>query len=343
MTTHVYVGNSDSGDISVLELFPDGRVRPIATVPVPVIEAPVSSLPLALSPDARLLFAASRNPPFPVTTYAIDARGELSVSGEGELPASMAYIATDRRGRYLLAASYDAALVSSSAIEPSGAVGATLDVIATAPGAHAIQADLANARVLHTSLGGDVVYQRELDARTGKLGEMQPGAVKLPSGAGPRHFTFSLNGSLVFVLGELDGSIYAYPYDARAGLAASFTHVASALPDGFSGKPWAADIHLTPDGRFLFASERTSSSLAAFRVDASTGTLARIGSYVTAAQPRAFAIDPRGRHLLAVGERSHSMSVHSIDASTGALSLVGEHAVGKKPNWVEIVELGGHG
>jgi 6-phosphogluconolactonase len=340
VATLVYVGNSDTGDLSVLELASDGRVRPVATVPVPGIGAPVASLPLAVSPDARLLFAASRNAPFLVTTYAIDARrGGLSVVGQGTLPASMAYIATDRRRRYLFGASYDGALVSSSAIGTSGVIGATLDVVATAPGAHAIQADFTNARVLYTSLGGDVLYQRELDAKTGELREIEPGAVKLPRGAGPRHFTFAADGRLVFVLGELDGSIHAYPYDPSTGLARSFTQVVSALPESFPGKPWAADIHLTPDGRLLFASERTSSSLVAFRVDASNGELARAGSYATAAQPRAFAIDPSGRHLLAVGERSHTMIVHAIDASTGALTVVGEHAVGGKPNWVEVVDL----
>jgi 6-phosphogluconolactonase len=342
MTTLVYVGNSDSGDISVLELAADGSARPVATTPVPSIRAPVESLPLALSPDGRLLYAASRSAPFLVTTYAIDAqRGGLSVVGEGRLPASMAFIATDRSGRTLLAAAYDEALVSSSAIEMSGAIGATLDVVATDPGAHAIQADPTNARVLYTSLGGDLVYQRELDARTGKLEKIEPGAVKLPSGAGPRHFSFARDGRFVFVLGELDGSIYKARYDPTTGLGPSFTQVASALPDGFAGKPWAADLHLTPDGRFLFTSERTSSSLAAFRVDASNGQLARVGSYPTAAQPRAFTIAPSGRHLLAVGERSNTMTVHAIDASSGALALVGEHAVGRKPNWVEVVDLAG--
>jgi 6-phosphogluconolactonase len=252
----------------------------------------------------------------------------------------MAYIATDRSGRYLLAAAYDAALVSSSSIDASGAVGSVIDVFATAPGAHAIQADLHNARVLYTSLDGDVVYQRELDAETGELRDLHARIVKLPSGAGPRHFTFSRDGTRVFVLGERDASIHVYRYDRSAGLTPSFAHATSALPDGFVGKPWAADIHLTPDGRFLFASERTSSSLTAFRVDPSNGNLARVGSYVTAAQPRAFAIDPSGRLLLAVGERSHTLRVHAIDVATGALTLLGEHAVGQRPNWVEIVHLG---
>src|SRR5690242_281388 len=87
LTMVVYVANSDTGDISVLELAPDGRVRPVETVPVPGLAAPVESLPLAVSPDARFLFAASRSAPFLATTYAIEpGRGALSVVGRGRLP-----------------------------------------------------------------------------------------------------------------------------------------------------------------------------------------------------------------------------------------------------------------
>jgi 6-phosphogluconolactonase len=109
------------------------------------------------------------------------------------------------------------------------------------------------------------------------------------------------------------------------------------LPPGFDGKPWAADIHLTPDGRFLFASERTSSTLAGFRVDAATGQLTAIGSVPTEKQPRGFAIDPSGRFLAAVGELSDGMTVYAIDQTSGVLSKQASYPVGKKPNWVEFV------
>jgi 6-phosphogluconolactonase len=111
------------------------------------------------------------------------------------------------------------------------------------------------------------------------------------------------------------------------------------MPAGFDGKPWAADLHLTPDGRFLYASERTSSTLTGFRVDAATGQLSLIGSVPTEKQPRGFAIDPSGRWLAAVGEMSDGMSVYAIDQSSGALEKPAIYAVGKKPNWVEFVTL----
>jgi 6-phosphogluconolactonase len=111
------------------------------------------------------------------------------------------------------------------------------------------------------------------------------------------------------------------------------------LPKGFDGKPWAADIHLTPDGKFLYASERTTSALAAFRVDPKTGLLTPIDSYPTEKQPRAFNIDPTGRYLLSVGQLSNSMTSYAIDKATGKLLKLKEYPVGKNPNWVEIVSF----
>ncbi len=116
--------------------------------------------------------------------------------------------------------------------------------------------------------------------------------------------------------------------------------VVSALPPGFAGgAPWAADLHLTPDGRFLYASERRSSTLAAFAVDAGTGALVPLGSTPTETEPRGFAIAPDGRSLIAVGQASHRLTRHAIDPDTGALSTRAEQAVGRNPNWVEIVKL----
>ena len=110
------------------------------------------------------------------------------------------------------------------------------------------------------------------------------------------------------------------------------------LPKGFAGKPWGADLHLTPDGAFLYASERGSSTIAAFRVDAQSGLVQSIGSYPTETQPRGFNIDPSGRYLLAVGQVSNAMSIYRIRAD-GTLEKTSSQPMGKNPNWVEIVNL----
>jgi 6-phosphogluconolactonase len=111
------------------------------------------------------------------------------------------------------------------------------------------------------------------------------------------------------------------------------------LPPGFTGKPWAADLHLAPDGRHLYASERTSSTISVFEVDAASGRLTTLSHTATEKTPRGFAIDPSGRFLIAAGQDSHSITVHAIDPASGALATLQRHPVGKNPNWIEIVEL----
>jgi 6-phosphogluconolactonase len=207
-------------------------------------------------------------------------------------------------------------------------------------------ADAANRHVLAPTLGNDSVSQFRFDATTGMLAPNAPPAVRVKEKAGPRHFAFHPNGKLVYVLGELDASVYVFGYDAGSGQLKEKQTV-SALPPDLQGKPgrreggaWgAADLHITPDGRFLYASERTSSTLAGFRVDPANGTLSPIGSVPTEKQPRGFNIDSAGRYLLAVGQLSHGLSSYRIDAETGNLTKLKEYPMGKNPNWVEIVDL----
>jgi len=110
-------------------------------------------------------------------------------------------------------------------------------------------------------------------------------------------------------------------------------------PRDVSNDIWASDLHLTPNGRFLYAAERTSSSLAGFSVDGASGKLTYLGTTPTEAQPRGFAIDPGGKYLIASGEKSQTLSVYAIDGSTGALKLVNKSPTGKGSNWVEIVAI----
>ena len=112
---------------------------------------------------------------------------------------------------------------------------------------------------------------------------------------------------------------------------------ASQAPRNTDNDIWAADLHLTPNGRFLYASERTTSTLGAFRVDGASGKLTYLGSTPTEKQPRGFAIDPSGRFVVVSGEKSDTLSSYAIDAESGALKPVGRYPTGKGANWVEIV------
>lgn len=326
----VYVSCADRGEIHVLGLDAERGVL----APLQVVEAGGIVMPMAVSPDRRLLYAARRSEPFAALAYTIAGDGRLAPIGEAPLPASMAYVATDASGRWLLAASYPSARVSVSPIGADGLPGPATLVLPTGPNAHAIRASADNRFVYATVLGADRVMVWRFDAESGAL---SPAAeVEVRAGAGPRHFVFDARGSMLFLLNELDASIDAFSVDAASG-ALAHRQTVSALPPGFAGAPWAAELRLTPDGGFLYASERRSSVIAGFAVDAARGRLAPVGRWPTQAQPRGMAVDPSGRWLIVAGQLSHRVGLHRIDAATGALEAQGEVGVGLNPTWVEAL------
>jgi 6-phosphogluconolactonase len=333
--TVVYVANADSQEISVLALDrASGALTSIETVAVGG-----AVMPMALSPDKRILYAALRSQPYRVASFAIDpASGRLNKLGEAALADSMANIDVDRTGRWLFAASYGGNKITVNAIDKDGLVGAVQQVIPTKPNAHAIHADASNSHVFATSLGGDNISSWRFDPTTGLLSPNDPPLISTAPQSGARHFVWDALQRRMYVLCELDGSLYVFDYDAALGRLQEVQRT-SALPPGFSGKPWAADLHLAPDGRHLYASERTSSTISVFEVDAASGMLKTVSLASTEKTPRGFALDPQGRYLVASGQDSNAIAVYAIDPSSGGLTALQRYAVGKNPNWVEIVDL----
>ncbi|RZM95287.1 6-phosphogluconolactonase [Bradyrhizobium genosp. SA-3] len=342
--TFAYVGNADSNDISVFKMAESGEMMPVQTAAFTGVEKPGSSTPLAITPDKRVLIAGIRSQPYLAVSFAIDPRtGQLRHVGNGPLADSMANIAVDRSGKFLFSASYGGNKVALNPLQANGVAGEPKQMIPTGLNAHAVLPSPDNRFVFATNLGSDQVLSFAFDAATGSLTPSDPPAHKLPEKSGPRHFVFHPGGRFVYLVHELNGDVAAFSYDAKSG---AWTEIqrTTALPEGFNGKasdkkPWAADIHITPDGRFLYASERTTNTLTAYKVDATSGKLTTIGSVPTEKQPRGFNIDPSGRYLAAVGELSDGMTVYAIDQSSGALAKLKAYPTGKKPNWVEFLSL----
>jgi 6-phosphogluconolactonase len=303
------------------------------------VEVGGTLMPLALSPDRQVLHAARRSEPLAVLSFAIDAHsGALTPLGEAPLPHSMANIATDRSGRWLLSASYGGHLVAVSPIGADGVVQAATQVVPTGPNAHAIVSDASNRFVFATNLGGGVVLQMRFDAVSGQLAPNQPASIAVRTGAGPRHLAWHPSGRWLVLLNELDASIDVFAFDADSGTLVH-RHTAASLPPGFDGTPWAADLHFTPDGRFFYSSDRRSNTIAAFAFDASSGQPSLLGHTPVPAEPRGFNITADGRWLIVAGQAAQRVALFRIHALSGALTAAGEHAVGRGPNWIETVPL----
>ena len=355
--TYVYVSNAADGEIGSYRMQPDGTLQPGAR-----FKAADAVGPMAVSPDRRFFYAAVRSKPYSVHAYAIDpGTGALAPLAVAPLAESFPYISLDRTGRYLFGASYQAHLISVNAVGADGRVAAApLQVIPVGRNAHSIRADASNRYVYVPTLGSDQVFQFAFDARSGRLASNTPAVAQMQPGTGPRHFVTSADNRFMYMLSELLATVTTFALDGNTGLLTEIGSASGLPPDTrlVPGAPrvavgaastapprnrdndiWAADIHLTPDGRFLYISERTSSTLGAFGVNAGTGKLTYLGSTATESQPRGFAIAPNGRFLVACGEKSDTISVYAIDQKSGALALLQKYPTGKGANWVEIVSL----
>jgi 6-phosphogluconolactonase len=297
-----------------------------------------------------------------VFVYAIDpSTGALKTSSVSALAESFPYISLDKTGRYLFGASYGSHLITVNAIGEDGRVAPEpLQVIPVGRNAHSIRTDESNRFAFVPTLGSDAIFKFTFDAKTGHLASNTPAVFLMKPALGPRHFTTSSDNKFVYVLSELTGTVTTLSLNGGTGLLTEVSSTSGLPPDsklvpgvprtpvGAPGSPaprntdndiWAADLHLTPSGKFLYMTERTSSSLAAFGVDGASGKLIYLGSTPTEKQPRGFAIDPKGGFLVVAGEKSDTISAYAIDAASGALKLIGKYPAGKGANWVEIVSF----
>ncbi len=339
--TFVYVSNAGSKDIYVLTMNRNtGELTQIDKTPVPGTDKPSpASLPMAVSPSKRFVYAQLRSEPYPVSSFSIDhTSGKLTHLDVTPLVDQMAYINVDKSGNYLLCASYVGAKVAVYPINPLYIVEEkAIQVIDTKPKAHCVFIDASNKFVYVPVLGGDIVMQFKFDPKTGMLTPNDPPTVATKPGAGPRHFTIHPNGKWAYLITETTATIGTYAIDKDKG---TLTEVAFVDTGDWNQKDSAAasDIHVTPDGKFLYGAVRTTSSLHGYKIDPDKGTLTAIGKWPTEKTPRGFNIDPRGKFLLSVGMDSNGMTVHSIDPNSGELKPAHQYPMGTQPNWVEIVD-----
>jgi 6-phosphogluconolactonase len=329
--TIVYVSCVESREIDVFSLdTASGEVnlrQRLATAGAPS--------PLKPSPDRRVLYAGMRSENA-IVAFAIDPRsGELALLGSAPAPARSTYVACDQAMRVAFSASYDGNSLAVFPLDARGAPLAASQVEVDLARCHAALIDASDRWLLVPTLGADAIGAYRL-GDDGRLTPRAPATTRVRPGSGPRHLVFSPDNRHVHCLNELDASIDVFAFDAASGSLA-LEQSTSMLPHGFSGKPWAAELRATPDGRFLYASERTASVIAVFAVDVSTGRLSLFGHYPTETQPRAMGIDPTGRWLVAAGQLSHRLTVYALDPSTGLPTARHSHATGRDPICVEIV------
>ncbi|MEP6732891.1 MAG: lactonase family protein [bacterium] len=294
---------------------------------------------LTVHPDGRMLYAVNEvtdtagKPTGAVSAYLIDAEsGALTFFNEqSSQGAAPCYVSTDRKGKVALVANYVGGNVTVLPIGEDGGLDGASQVIqhvGTGPvtdrqekaHAHCIIPHPNNRFFFAADLGADRVFVYRYDEEHKALVHVQQSDAAMPPGAGPRHLAIHPSLPFVFVSNELDSTVGVMRCDPDTG-ALSLVRTASTLPARSSGANFPADIHIAPDGRTLYVSNRGHNSIAVFSIAPRTAALAQVQVISTGGDwPRNFTIDPTGRWLLVANQRSGSVTVFARDAASGRLT-----------------------
>jgi 6-phosphogluconolactonase len=283
-----------------------------------------------------------------VSAYKIDRKtGQLAfvnqISSESQ---SLCHISLELEGRYMVGTSYRGGTAFLASLQSDGSLGQVTDSVQhTGSGpvtnrqdkahAHSAIVDPTNRFVFVCDLGIDKIMIYEIDRKEGKL--RPHGEAVLHPGAGPRHFLFDAGGKFAYVINELDSTVTSFSYDAQAGALHKLQTIPG-LPEGFSGGNTGADIHLSPDGKFLYGSQRGHDSLVVYAVDSASGKLEYVEHASTLGRiPRNFAITPDGGFLLAANQDAGNVVVFRVDRQTGKLTPTGDQLQLSEPVCVEVL------
>jgi 6-phosphogluconolactonase len=300
---------------------------------------------LAISPQRNFLYSVSEvsdsqgKPTGSVSAFAIDSsNGNLRrlnhVSSEG---ASPCYVSVDSTGRWVLVANYSSGTIAVLPVQEDGSLGNASDIKKHTGSsvnpkrqkqayAHCIIPSPDNRYIFAADLGTDKVMIYKFDAENGTLTENDPPFAQVKPGAGPRHFTFHPTGKLAFLIQELNSTLTSFAYDSSQGTLTEIQTV-STLPKSFTGENTCADVHVHPNGKFVYGSNRGHDSIAIFALDEASGNMEFIGHESTQGRiPRNFAIDPTGTYLFAANQNTDNIVGFQIDPESGKLTPTG-HSV----------------
>ena len=311
---------------------------------------------LVIEPRRRFLYAVNEvtefagKPSGAVSAFSINRKtGALRfINQQPSLGGAPCYLSVDEGSRFVLVANYVGGNVAVLPIQRDGSLGRATDASQyqgsglnperqEGPHAHCILLDRANRYAYACDLGTDKIMIHRFDSKRGKLKANIVPWVQVKPGAGPRHLAFHPGGRYVYVLNELSWTITAFIYDGKQGTLRE-TQTVATLPEDFAGTNTSADIHLSPSGKFLYASNRGHDSIAVFAVDEATGKLVFVERVPTGGKtPRNFAIDPTGKFLLAANQDSNTVVTFHLDAATGRLTPTGHVAKVPSPVCLKLI------
>ncbi len=285
-----------------------------------------------------------------VAAYSIDGHdGKLiKLNRQSSLGTASCYLDVDPTGKCVVVANYRTGSLAALPVGSDGTLGQACSFIQHSgssvhpewqkgPNAHSAVISPDNHYVLAADLGIDKVLIYRFNPDLSKLvaNDMQAFAT-LAAGSGPRHLIFHPNGKRVYVINELGNTISLFDFASDSGML-SIQQTISTLPEDFRGTSYTADVKITPDGRFLYGTNRGHDSIAIFRI-ADDGRMGLVSIESSLGNgPQNLLISPDGRWLMCANMPGNDLIVFAIDSNTGGLKPVGDPVSIPMPSCIRLL------
>jgi 6-phosphogluconolactonase len=308
---------------------------------------------LTLSPNEKFVYSVGENDEGDGAAYAFSFNKKtgrlVPINSQSTQSAGPCYITIDKKGKNVHTANYGGGSISSFQVKSDGGLSELVSLIRfkgsgpdtvrqKSPHVHCVRYSPDGKYLFATDLGTDKIYRMEaMEA----VFEGQPAisestliAFVTPPGTGPRHFDFHPGEEYVYLLGELSGEVIVYDYND------GYLKIKQTIASDTVGARGSADIHVSPDGRFLYTSNRLKADgIAIFSINPDDGKLKKVGYQLTARHPRNFAITPNGKFLLVASRDDNKIQVFAINSETGLLTDTSQDILLNKPVCLKFASM----
>jgi len=309
---------------------------------------------MTVSPDNQYLYSINAPKKFGgkeneyVAAFKLEGRsGKLKrLNQQSSHGTASCYLDIDKSGKAVVVANYSSGTVASLPVKADGSLGAAASIIQhtgssvdtkrqNEPHAHSIVISPDQKFVFAADLGIDKVLSYQIDPETAKLSPSPQSYVRTVPGGGPRHMTFHPDGKQLYVINELKNSVSHFSYNPQTGTLIERDTI-STIPDDFEGTTHTADVKITPNGRFLYGTNRGHDSIAAYQID-DDGKLSLLEIKPSLGKgPQNLAITADGKFLLCANMPGNNVVVFQINEKTGKLAAVGEPVSMPMPSCIMI-------
>ncbi|MBP85085.1 MAG: hypothetical protein CMO61_14685 [Verrucomicrobiales bacterium] len=337
-----FVLSSSGNGVTVFQADAEsGKLTEIQTVPDRGL--------MAITKDQRRVYAIGTGI---IATYNVKDDGKLMMVGKAEIEGSGGYADLDSTEKYFATNNYGQGTVTIWKIGDDGvAISEPTAHVTLEQKAHSSVFAPCNNFLLVPATGPNKVFQLKFDAETGEIVPSDPSSAPAPTGEAeaqqPRHLVFHPNGKIAYTTLERDfPGVGVWEWDPESGSLKVVQNIVT-YPDRFDGVITTADLHLTPNAKFLYVSNRDitdrkavvgNSSIVGFKL-LESGHLEMIGHTPCEQVPRSFAVDRAGKFLYVAGQTAAKLGVYAINGETGELKKVEQLDTGDGPNWVQCITL----